>query len=94
MGDMTLNGTLTLGDGFVRYAVPVMGEKMFTFNPTSTVSWNGPVMNPVLNVTATDNIKANVTSGSNSRLVNFLVTLKATNATTSRWPSTSTPTTT
>lgn len=80
MGDMTLNGTLTLGDGFVRYAVPVMGEKMFTFNPTSTVSWNGPVMNPVLNVTATDNIKANVTSGSNSRLVNFLVTLKATNA--------------
>ena len=37
-------------------------------------------MNPTLNVTATDEMKANVTSGNNSRLVNFLVTLHATNA--------------
>ena len=36
-------------------------------------------MNPTLNVTATDDVKANVTSGNNSRLVNFLVTLHATN---------------
>lgn len=79
MGDMTLNGTLTLGDGFVRYSLPVLGEKMFTFDPNSTVNWNGPVMNPVLNVTATDDVKANVTGGSNARLVNFLVTLHATN---------------
>ena len=34
-------------------------------------------MNPSFNITATDNLKANVTSGSNSRLVNFLVTLHA-----------------
>lgn len=79
MGDMTLNGTLTLGEGFARYNVPVIGEKMFDFNPNSTLTWNGPVASPVLNVTATDDVKANVTSGSNSRLVNFLVTLNATN---------------
>jgi hypothetical protein len=78
MGDMTLNGTLTLGNGFVRYSVPVIGEKMFIFDPASTLRWNGPVANPILNITAFDEMKANVTSGSNSRLVNFIVTLHAT----------------
>lgn len=78
MGDMRLNGTVTLGNGFARYAIPVIGEKMFTFNPSSQITWGGELMNPTLNVTATDDMKANVTQGSNSRLVNFLVTLKAT----------------
>ncbi len=79
MGDMRLNGTLTIGNGFARYNVPVMGEKMFTFDPNSNVTWNGNLMNPTLDVTATDNLKANVTSDGNSRLVNFLITLRATN---------------
>ncbi len=79
MGDMSLTGTLTLGNGYARYSIPVMGEKMFTFDPASTITWSGAVMNPVLNVTATDDIKANATSGNNSRLVNFNVILKATN---------------
>lgn len=77
MGDMRLNGTLTLGNGFARYAVPVVGEKMFTFNPASTVVWSGDLMNPALNITATDEMKASVSQGGNSRLVNFLVTLTA-----------------
>jgi len=77
MGDMRLNGTLTLGQGFARYTIPVVGQKMFVFNPQSNIVWSGDIMNPTLNVTATDEMKANVTSGSNSRLVNFLVTLKA-----------------
>lgn len=79
MGDMTMNGTLTLGDGYVRYSIPVIGEKMFEFNPNSTITWNGPIANPTLNVTATDEVKATVTTDGNSRLANFLVTLHATN---------------
>ena len=79
MGDMTMFGTLTLGNGYARYKVPVIGEKMFEFNPSSTVTWNGALMNPTLNVTATDLMKANVTQNGNSRLVNFIVTLRATN---------------
>ncbi|MDE5644444.1 MAG: translocation/assembly module TamB, partial [Muribaculaceae bacterium] len=78
MGDMSLTGTLTLGNGYARYALPVLGEKMFTFDPSSTLTWTGSIMNPTLNVTATDDVKANVTSGGNARLVNFLVTLRAT----------------
>lgn len=79
MGDMSVTGTLTLGNGYARYSLPVIGEKMFTFDPSSTITWNGAVMNPTLNVIATDDVKANVKSGGNSRLVNFLVTLRATN---------------
>lgn len=79
MGDMTMNGTLTLGEGYVRYAIPVIGEKMFEFNPTSTVSWNGPIANPTLNVTASDEVKATVTSDGNSHLANFFVTVHVTN---------------
>ncbi len=79
MGDMTLNGSLRLGDGFARYAVPVIGEKMFVFDPASTITFNGPIDNPILDVKASDEVKANVSDGSNSRLVNFIVTLLATN---------------
>ena len=79
LGDLNLTGTLTIGNGYARYSVPVIGEKMFTFDPQSTITWSGNVMNPTLNVTATDEMKANVTSNNNSRLVNFLITLYATN---------------
>lgn len=79
MGDMTMNGTLTLGQGFARYSIPVIGEKMFDFNPASTIVWNGSIMDPILNISATDEIKANVTENGNSRLVNFLVTARITN---------------
>lgn len=79
MGDMSLNGTLTLGEGFVRYSIPVIGEKMFEFEPSSTITWNGPIANPTLNVTASDEVKATVTTDGNSRLANFFVTIHATN---------------
>lgn len=77
MGDARMNGSVVLGQGFARYSIPVVGQKKFDFNPTSSVTWSGPVMNPSFNISATDEMKANVTTGSNSRLVNFLVTLHA-----------------
>lgn len=75
MGDMRLNGTLTLGNGFARYSIPVVGEKKFTFNPASAVTWGGDIMNPTLNIKATDDLKANVTTNGNSRLAEFIVSL-------------------
>lgn len=80
MGDMALNGTVVLGNGYARYAVPVIGEKTFTFDPASSVRFNGSVTDPVLNIIASDEVKANVKSGDNSRLVNFFVTAKITNS--------------
>lgn len=75
MGDMRLNGQLLLGEGFARYSMPVIGEKMFNFEQGSYVQWNGPVMNPVLKINAYDEMKVNVSDQGNSRLVNFLVSL-------------------
>lgn len=80
MGDMSLNGNMVLGEGYARYSLPVIGEKMFKFDPASSVQFNGPIMDPVLNITATDELKANVKDGDNSRPVNFLVTAKITNS--------------
>lgn len=79
MGDMSLNGTLTIGNGYAKYNIPVIGERMFDFNPNSTITWTGPIANPTLNVTATDNVKASVTTDGNSRLANFIISLHATN---------------
>ncbi len=79
MDDQRFTGRLNLNGGFVRYSIPVMGEKMFTFNEGSYVVFNGDMMNPQLNIDATDNIRANVSqSGTNSRVVNFDVGLSVT----------------
>lgn len=75
MDDMTLNGQLRVGEGFVRYNIPVIGQKMFEFDPNSSISWNGAMMNPILNIKATDTMKVNVMQNNNSHLVNFLVDL-------------------
>ena len=79
MGDMRLNGQLTVGNGYVRYSVPMVGEKKFVFNPNSNVHWNGDIMNPTLNISATDDVKANLLQNGNSRIVNFLVKLAVSN---------------
>ncbi len=74
-----LTGRLTLNGGYVRYTPPLMSEKLFHFEEGSYVAFNGDMMNPTLNVHATDVVKANVTQeGQNSRLVNFDVALGVT----------------
>ncbi|MDE6236129.1 MAG: translocation/assembly module TamB [Muribaculaceae bacterium] len=79
MGDMTLNGELFLGNGYAKYKVPVIGEKNFTFNPQSSVTFNGDIMNPILNIDATETTKASVVNSSgNSSMVNFIVGLDIT----------------
>lgn len=79
MGDMTLNGQINLGSGFVRYNIPVMGEKKFIFREGSYVSFTGPLMNPSFNIQAYDPVKVNVSSGGTARMVNFIVDLSITN---------------
>lgn len=79
MGDMKLNGTLYTGDGYARYNVPLLGTKNFDFDRTSHITWNGDILNPILDIRATDNLKTNIRMNGNSRMVNFLVTLNVTN---------------
>lgn len=88
-GDGRLTGRFTINSGFVRYtpaintggvSMSIMSEKNFTFQEGSYVAFNGDILNPTINVKATDRLKANVTqSGQNSRLVNFDVEVAVTN---------------
>lgn len=79
--DMRLTGRYTIDKGFVRYTPPVLSQKLFNFESGSYVAFNGDMMNPILSIKATDDVKANVTEeGQNSRIVNFIVSLSVTNS--------------
>ena len=80
LNDGRLTGRFNINSGFVRYTPPMMSEKKFEFNEGSYVAFNGDMLNPILNIHATDRLKANVTqTGQNSRLINFNVGLSVTN---------------
>lgn len=71
-GDMILNGRYTLSGGLVKYALPVIPLKEFNIQEGSYVQWSGNVMDPYLDLTATERIRTNVTlSGQNPRMVSF-----------------------
>lgn len=80
MGDMRLNGQLYTGEGLARYSIPIVGMKSLNIEPQSSVTFNGDIMNPSLNIKAYDTEKINVSqTGGNSRLVNFLISLNVSN---------------
>lgn len=71
-GDMILNGRYTLSGGLVKYALPVIPLKEFNIQEGSYVQWSGNVMDPYLDLTATERVRTNVTlSGQNPRMVSF-----------------------
>lgn len=75
-----VTGRININGGYVRYTPPFMSEKYFKFQEGSYIAFNGNMLNPILNVSAVDEMRANVTqSGQNSRLVNFDVLLSVTN---------------
>ncbi|MDE5649688.1 MAG: translocation/assembly module TamB, partial [Duncaniella sp.] len=75
-----VTGRININGGYVRYTPPLMSEKYFKFEEGSYIAFNGNMLNPILNIKAVDEMKANVTqSGQNSRLVNFDVMLSVTN---------------
>ena len=74
-----MTGRINLNGGYARVSPPALGEKTFNFNEGSYVSFSGNMMNPILNVRATDRVRANVTSaGQNSRLIYFDIGLSVT----------------
>ncbi len=71
-GIIVLNGTYTLSGGTVSYTLPVVPLKDFSIHDGSYVTWNGDPVNPTINITATERVRASVVSeNDNSRLVNF-----------------------
>lgn len=71
-GDMVLNGRYTLSEGVLKYDMPVIGNKTLSIQDESYVEWSGEVMDPYLNITATERVRTQVSQGGeSSRLVTF-----------------------
>ncbi len=73
-GEMILNGRYTLTGGMVKYAMPIIPLKEFIIQDGSYVQWSGNPMDPTLNLTATEQMRASVSQDDgSSRLVTFNV---------------------
>ena len=72
-GDMVLNGRYTFSEGNINYALPVIPLKNFHVREGSYAQWDGEVMNPLLNIKATERMRASArtASSSGSQMVNF-----------------------
>ena len=71
-GDMRLNGRYSLISGELKYQIPIIPLKTFDIREGSYLNWTGNVMNPEMNIKATERIRANVgTEGEASRMVSF-----------------------
>lgn len=76
-GEMSLTGRYEFTGGAVKYALPVIPLKKFTIKSGSYVEWVGDVMDPTLNLIATERTRAKVQDADDntSRMVNFDVSI-------------------
>ena len=69
---LRLLGKYTLSNGEMKYSMPVIPLKTFTIQNGSYIEFTGDVMNPTLNITATEKVKAAVSDESGvGRSVDF-----------------------
>ena len=70
--NLQLRGKYTLSNGEMKYSLPVIPLKTFTIQDGSYVEFTGDMMNPTLNITATERTKATVANeGGVGRSVEF-----------------------
>lgn len=68
-GEMILTGQYAIDNGVMKYALPIIPLKTFNIAQGSSVTFTGDVMNPTLNITATESTKASVDDGTPRRVV-------------------------
>ena len=78
-GDMSMTGRFNIKGGEMKYTLPFIPLKTFTFAEGNYIQFNGDIGNPTLNITATERTKAAVTGETDvSRMVVFDVGVKIT----------------
>ena len=60
--DLRMTGRYTLANGEMKYSLPIIPLKTFTIQDGSYIEFTGDVMNPRLNITATESTKATVSN--------------------------------
>ena len=67
-----MQGRYTLNSGEMKYALPVIPLRTFNIQRGSYIEFVGDVMDPRLNITAMESLRANVADGTSSgKIVNF-----------------------
>jgi hypothetical protein len=74
-GNIYVTGKYSISDGTMKYTLPVIPLKTFTIADGSYVEFTGDVMNPTLNITATERVRASVTENDVPQTVSFDVGL-------------------
>ncbi len=69
--NMNLRGRYTIHEGEMKYSLPIIPLKTFTISPDSYIEFTGDVMNPRLNITATERTKASCNIDGVNRLIAF-----------------------
>ncbi|MGN1259602.1 MAG: translocation/assembly module TamB domain-containing protein, partial [Alloprevotella sp.] len=70
-GEMRLTGRFTMENGEMKYSLPIIPLKTFKLAQGSYVEFTGDMMNPTLNIAATERVKATVTENDQPRSVAF-----------------------
>ena len=79
-GVFNMQGRYTINEGEMKYTLPVIPLKTFSIHPGSYIEFTGQPGNPLLNITATERVKASVAkSDGSTRTVPFDVGLKISN---------------
>lgn len=79
-GNMLLNGRYSLMSGEMKYEMPIIPLKTFHIRNGSYIEWTGNLMNPSLNIKASERMRASVAQNEeSSRMVNFDVGVNLTN---------------
>lgn len=73
--DLQLNGRYTVNSGTLKYTMMVIPLKEFRIKSGSYVEFRGPIMNPTLNLSATERVRTTVTENDHPRSVSFDVGL-------------------
>ncbi|MBP5770461.1 MAG: translocation/assembly module TamB domain-containing protein [Bacteroidaceae bacterium] len=76
--DLQLNGRYTVNSGTLKYTMMVIPLKEFSIKSGSYVEFRGPLLNPSLNLSATEQVRTTVTENNQPRSVNFDVGMNIT----------------
>lgn len=70
-GDINLTGRFTISEGEMKYSLPIIPLKTFTIAPDSYIEFTGDMMNPRLNITATEQMRASVNQDGTNQICTF-----------------------
>jgi len=70
-GEITLTGRYTINEGEMKYSLPVIPLKTFTIANGSWLEFTGDLLNPRMNITATERVRASVSDNGANKMVTF-----------------------